>query len=155
MPGRTVTELQRRYGREGDEVLGALRAVVSEKGRIDPADVDRVAAELHLPRAHVNGAASFYEDLAPTPRGSRHIQVCAGTACFAAGAGTHLRAISEALDVPLGGISSDGSVSLQPVYCLGYCYGGPAALDGEQPCAGPDLVEQLTGVAEPRNPRSP
>jgi bidirectional [NiFe] hydrogenase diaphorase subunit len=52
-------------------------------------------------------------------------------------------------------MSADGSVSLQPVYCLGYCYGGPAALDGETPCAGPDLVEQLTGKAPRQDPEIP
>ncbi len=155
MPGRTVTELQRRYGRDGSRVLAALRGLASKRGRIEPADIDRVAAELHLPRAHVNGAASFYDDLAPTQRGERHVRVCTGTACFAASAGEHLGAISEALDAPIGGVSADGSVSLQPVYCLGYCYGGPAALDGERPCAGPDLVDQLSGAAAPRDPEIP
>jgi bidirectional [NiFe] hydrogenase diaphorase subunit len=52
-------------------------------------------------------------------------------------------------------MSADGSVSLQPVYCLGYCYGGPAALDGEIPCAGPDLVEQLSGNAARQDPEIP
>jgi NADH:ubiquinone oxidoreductase subunit F (NADH-binding)/NADH:ubiquinone oxidoreductase subunit E len=155
MPGRTVTELERRYGRDGSRVLASLRDVASEKGRIEPADIDRVAAELRLPRAHVNGAASFYEDLAPTERGDRHVRVCTGTACFAAGGGAHLGAISEALDAPIGGVAADGSVSLQPVYCLGYCYGGPAALDGERPCAGPNLVDQLTERAESRDPEIP
>ena len=114
-----------------------------------------MAAELGLPRAHVNGAASFYADLAGTERGRRHVQVCAGTACFAASAGAHLRDVSEALGAPGGAMSGDGEVSLQPVYCLGYCYGGPAALDGERPCAGFDLVDQLTGDAPRRDPEIP
>jgi NADH:ubiquinone oxidoreductase subunit F (NADH-binding)/NADH:ubiquinone oxidoreductase subunit E len=155
MPGRIVTEMERRYGRDGASVLAALRAVAMGRGRVDPADIDRIAAELRLPRAHVNGAASFYDDLAPTRRGERHVRVCAGTACFAASAGAHLEAVSAALEAPIGGVSADGSVSLQPVYCLGYCYGGPAALDGEQACAGPDLVGQLIGEADPRDPEIP
>ena len=155
MPGRTVTELERRYGRRGADVLGALRDVVAATGRIEPADVDRIAAELRLPRAHVNGAASFYADLAPTPRGRRHVRVCAGTACFAASAGTHLDAVAVALGAPVGGVSEDGGVSVQPVHCLGYCYGGPAALDDEQPCAGADLIDQLTGGSDPRDPEIP
>ena len=155
MPGRTVTSLERRYGRPGAEVLDALRAVAEEKGRIEPADVERVAASLNLPRAHVNGAASFYADLASTPRGRRHVQVCDGTACFAASGGTHIDAVSEALGVAPGSVSGDGEVSLQPVYCLGYCYGGPAALDDGVPCAGADLAEQLSGQAARRDPEIP
>jgi NADH:ubiquinone oxidoreductase subunit F (NADH-binding)/NADH:ubiquinone oxidoreductase subunit E len=155
VPGRTVTELERRLERPATEVLDRLRAVAVERGRIEGEDIDRVAAELGLPRAHVNGAASFFSDLAPTPRGRRHVQVCAGTACFAASSGEHLDATAAALGAPLGGVSADGECSLQPVYCLGYCYGGPAALDGGEPCAGADLVAQLSGEAERSDPEIP
>jgi NADH:ubiquinone oxidoreductase subunit F (NADH-binding)/NADH:ubiquinone oxidoreductase subunit E len=147
--------LQRRYERPGSEVLKRLRRVTHERGRVEAADVDRISAELELPRAHVNGAASFYSDLAPTSRGSRHVQVCAGTACFAAGGESGPRLLAERLGAPLGGISDDGGVSVQPAYCLGYCYGGPAALDGETAYAGPDLVEQLTGKAPRQDPEIP
>jgi NADH:ubiquinone oxidoreductase subunit F (NADH-binding) len=46
-------------------------------------------------------------------------------------------------------------VSLQAVRCLGYCYGAPAALDGDQPRAGADLPDQLTGRSGPRDPPVP
>jgi NADH:ubiquinone oxidoreductase subunit F (NADH-binding)/NADH:ubiquinone oxidoreductase subunit E len=155
MPGRTVTSLERRFGRRGSEVLDSLRAVAEEKGRIEPADVDAIAARLGIPRAHVNGAASFYADLAPTPRGRRHVQVCDGTACFAAAAGKQVDDVSAELGVAPGSVSEDGEVSLQTVYCLGYCYGGPAALDDGSPCAGADLAAQLGGRAPRHDPEIP
>jgi NADH:ubiquinone oxidoreductase subunit F (NADH-binding)/NADH:ubiquinone oxidoreductase subunit E len=155
LPGQTVTELERRYGRPAEEVLDRLRRVKASRGRIAAEDVDRVAAETDLPRAHVNGAASFYADLGFGRRGNRHVCVCDGTACFAASCGKHVEATAAELGAPAGGCSEDGEVSLQPVYCLGYCYGGPSALDGEAPRAGPDLVEQLAGRAEPRDPEIP
>jgi formate dehydrogenase iron-sulfur subunit len=108
-----------------------------------------------LPRAHVHGAASFYADLGTEPRGRRHVRVCAGTACFAASGGEHIDAVAGRLGVEPGAVSDDGETSLETVYCLGYCYGGPAALDGEVPCAGSDLVEQLTGDAPRRDPDVP
>ena len=103
----------------------------------------------------MNAAASFYADLGFRPRGDRHVQVCAGTACFAASRGTHVRAVANELGADPNGVSRDGADSLQPVYCLGYCYGGPAALADERPHAGPDLVEQLGGRAERRDPEIP
>jgi NADH:ubiquinone oxidoreductase subunit F (NADH-binding)/NADH:ubiquinone oxidoreductase subunit E len=136
-------------------VLDRLRAAQRERGRITPEDVDAIAAELRLPRAHVNAAASFYADLGFAPRGRRHVQVCAGTACFAASRGAHIRELSAELDAPPNGMSPDGADSLQPVYCLGYCYGGPAALADEAPHAGPDLVDQVAGRAERRDPEIP
>jgi NADH-quinone oxidoreductase subunit F len=39
---------------------------------------------------------------------------------------------------------------LQEVRCLGYCYAGPAALDDDDVCAGPDVAAQLTR-ARPRH----
>jgi NADH:ubiquinone oxidoreductase subunit F (NADH-binding)/NADH:ubiquinone oxidoreductase subunit E len=155
VPGRTITELERRLDRSATVVLDRLREMTAGGGTLDAHDVDGLAAELRLPRAHLNGAASFYSDLAPSPRGRRHVRICAGTACFAATGGTHLGEVAEALGAPLGGVSEDGERSLQGVYCLGYCYAGPAALDGDEPRSGPDLVAQLTGEAAPRDPDPP
>jgi NADH:ubiquinone oxidoreductase subunit E len=140
-PRQATVELERRYGRRAGEVLERLRRVKSEHGRITQADVNRVAGELEIPRAHVNGAASFYADLGFDAVGDRHVRVCGGAACFAATGGTHIEAIESA--VP-------SATSVQQVYCLGYCYGCPAALDGETARAGPDLVEQLLDPATAR-----
>jgi NADH:ubiquinone oxidoreductase subunit F (NADH-binding)/NADH:ubiquinone oxidoreductase subunit E len=150
-----VIELERRYGLAGMTVLERLREAKARSGRIAPGDVARIAYELGLPRAHVHGAASFYADLGFEPSGARHLRVCAGTACFAATGGTHIDDLELRLGVRRGEASADGQVSLQPVYCLGYCYASPAALDGELPCAGPDLVEQLAGDVPTRDPEIP
>ena len=123
-----TVELERRYHRGATEVLERLRRAKAERGRIAPEDVDRIAAELGLPRAHVNGAASFYADLGFDERAGRVVRACAGTACFAA---THAEARPGRSEPR----SADGTV--EPVYCLGYCYAGPAALDGETATRGP------------------
>src|SRR6266536_836884 len=142
VPGQTVSELERRYGRHGDAVLARLREAKAARGRIQRDDVDRIAAELELPRAHVNATASFYADLGFEPLGRRHVQLCDGTACFAARGGQGVEDAARRLGAMHGGVAQDGETSVQPVYCLGYCYGGPAALDGEDPHAGADLVDQ-------------
>ncbi|MGI9557209.1 MAG: NAD(P)H-dependent oxidoreductase subunit E [Solirubrobacterales bacterium] len=141
--------------RSGEQVLGLLRRAGTEAGGIGADEVAGVAAELDLPVAHVNGAASFYADLAPTERGARHVQVCCGTACLAAREGRGPASDAAHLGTPLGSVSEDGSVSSQPVHCLGYCYAGPSALDGEDPCAGPDLADQLSGRAVRQDPEIP
>jgi NADH:ubiquinone oxidoreductase subunit F (NADH-binding)/NADH:ubiquinone oxidoreductase subunit E len=154
-PREPVVEYERRYGRRGDLVLERLRRVRDDRGQITGSDVDRVAEELRLPRAHVYGAATFFEELGTRPRGRRRVQVCAGTACFAASGGRHLPADERELGLSRGDSAPDGSASLQPVYCLGYCYAGPAALDNEHACVGPDLVDQLAGRAPRRDPAIP
>jgi NADH:ubiquinone oxidoreductase subunit F (NADH-binding)/NADH:ubiquinone oxidoreductase subunit E len=149
--GQQVGELERRYERPGIEVLERLRRSKAGTGRLERADVARVADELGLPRAHVNGAASFYSELA-VAHGRRHVRACVGTACLAAACGAHVSALERELGVPDGSVAGDGGVSLEGVYCLGYCYGGPAALDGERPHAGADLSDQLAGRARRGDP---
>ncbi|SEU14392.1 formate dehydrogenase iron-sulfur subunit [Nonomuraea wenchangensis] len=84
------------------------------------------------------------------------MRVCTATACFAAQAGRHLPAVESALGVTADDDRDpDPGVSLRTVRCLGYCYGGPAALDGVTPCAGPDVADQLAGRARPQAPPIP
>ena len=144
---QATVELERRYGRRAGEVLERLRSARVSSGGLTPSNVAAVAEQVRLPRAHVNGAATFFADLATDPPGDRDLRVCAGTACLAATGGTHLERV-EAL-------ARASGASCQRVYCLGYCYGCPAALDGEEPRAGRDLVEQLDGRAPKSDPPIP
>lgn len=107
-----------------------------------------------LPTAAAHGARTYFADL-HAPRGDRHVRVCAGTACFVASGGRSMSRVEAALGVAVGERAADGSVSLQRVHCLGYCYGGPAVLDGDTPLAGPDVVDQLIGRADPVDPPIP
>jgi bidirectional [NiFe] hydrogenase diaphorase subunit len=121
-------------------VLEHLRVAESRHGVVTPADEREVTLASGVPSAAVHGTATYYADLRGR-RGARHVRVCAGTACYlASGGGKHLARVSDALGVPAGGCREDGSVSLQEVHCLGYCYAGPAALDGDEPRVGADLA---------------
>ncbi len=126
-------------------MLERLRRAKAERGRIAPEDVDRIAAELGLPRAHVNGAASFFADLGFEEREGRVVRACAGASCFGATRGANRQDVHAAVS----------GATVEPVYCLGYCYASPSALDGETACAGPDLAEQLAGRAARNDPAIP
>jgi NADH:ubiquinone oxidoreductase subunit F (NADH-binding)/NADH:ubiquinone oxidoreductase subunit E len=140
-----TVELERRYHRGATDVLERLRRAKAERGRIAPEDVDRIASELGLPRAHVNGAAAFYADLGFAGRAGRVVRVCAGASCFGATHGGHAHAARTAVE----------DASVEHVYCLGYCYASPSALDGETAHAGANLVEQLAGREPRTDPRIP
>ena len=57
-----------------------LQDVAKRSGAVTTADERATAIELKVPVAAVHGAATFYDDLARTPRGRRHVRVCEGTA---------------------------------------------------------------------------
>jgi NADH:ubiquinone oxidoreductase subunit F (NADH-binding)/NADH:ubiquinone oxidoreductase subunit E len=145
-PRNAMVELERRQGRRATEVIERLRRVQQAGGRIESEDVDRVAAELRLPRAHVYGAASFYADFTSEVPTGRRVRLCDGASCFAATGGRHAAGVRERLA---------GAADVEGVYCLGYCYASPSALDGERAHTGEDLAEQLVGEAPRRDPPIP
>jgi NADH:ubiquinone oxidoreductase subunit F (NADH-binding)/NADH:ubiquinone oxidoreductase subunit E len=143
-----------RRGRPGDKLIESLAE--ARPGTRDGPEVwaPAVAARVGLPAAAALGPASYYADLA-APHGDRHVRVCAATACFAAGGGGHLAEVEHELGVAAHTASPRGDVSVQAVRCLGYCYAGPAALDGDTPCTGATLPAQLAGREPPRAPEIP
>jgi len=143
-----------RRGQLGDRLLESLARVGEETPESPSTWAPGVATRAGLPAAAGLGPASYYADLA-TPHGRRHVRVCAATACFAAQAGRHLSDVEHELGVTAGTVSPDGERSLQAVRCLGYCYAGPAALDGHTPCTGPTLADQLAGREPPQAPEIP
>lgn len=143
-----------RRGRPGERLVESLAE--ARAATVDGPEVwaPAVAARLGLPAAAALGPASYYGDLA-VPHGERHVRVCTATACFAAGGGGHLAEVERELGVAAHTPSPSGDVSVQTVRCLGYCYAGPAALDGDTPCTGATLPAQLAGREPPRAPGIP
>ena len=139
-----------RYAARFDRPIGDVRNMLRSSG----AEPTAIARALGLPAAAVQGPASFFSDFS-APRGARHVRVCTAAACFAATAGAHVAEVEAALGVETGRRTADGSVSVQAVRCLGYCFAGPAALDGDQACAGADLAAQLRGESAPKAPPIP
>ncbi|MGV9804921.1 NADH-quinone oxidoreductase subunit NuoE family protein [Micromonospora chersina] len=129
-------DLQERLGRPGTRMLDRLRQAQAEDGRVDADDLTRAAGEFGWPVAAVTGSATYYADFAEGRRGRRHVRVCEGTSCLVSGRGQQIAWLERALGVRLGECAADGSVSLQGVRCLGYCYDAPAVLDGELPASG-------------------
>ncbi|MFJ7175984.1 NAD(P)H-dependent oxidoreductase subunit E [Streptomyces massasporeus] len=143
-----------RRGRPGERLVESLTEARVTTGDGPEAWAPAIAARAGLPAAAALGPASYYADLA-APHGDRHVRVCTATACFAASGGEHLAEAERELGVAAHTASPRGDVSLQAVRCLGYCYAGPAALDGDTPCTGASLSAQLAGREPPRAPQIP
>ena len=116
--------------REGP-LLPILHALQQEFGYIDEAAEPLIAEALNITRAEVHGVVSFYHDFRRQPAGRHVLKLCRAEACQAAG-GDSLAAHAEArLGMAMGTTAADGSVTLEPVYCLGLCSVAPSAmLDG-------------------------
>src|SRR5579863_10784721 len=112
-------------------LLPLLHALIEEFGFIDDTAVPQIADSLNLTRAEVHGVVTFYHDFRREPAGKHILKLCRAEACQSAG-GDPLAARAEArLGLKMGATAPDGSVTLEPVYCLGLCATAPSAmLDG-------------------------
>jgi formate dehydrogenase subunit gamma len=87
-----------------------------------------IAVALNISRAEVHGIVTFYHEFRRTVPGRHVLRICRAEACQAVGAaalGAHVR---SALAVDWHETTADGWVTLEPVFCLGLCATGPAAL---------------------------
>lgn len=136
-------------GQEGP-LLPILHALQLAFGHIPEVAIPQVALALNLSRAEVHGVVSFYHDFRGVPVGRHEVKLCRAEACQARGGRAVELAIEAALGVAMGGTTTDGGVTLTPVYCLGLCASGPAAMvDGAPiarltPSGAADLAARLT-----------
>lgn len=106
--------------------LQRLKQVMHDRRLITKEDVAVVARASGQPEAAVWGVATYYGDLGTERRGRTRVKVCKGTACHAACGGASVAWMEEALGLRVGETSADGAVSLEAVYCLGFCNAGPS-----------------------------
>lgn len=111
-----------RHAHEEGPLLPILHDVQAEFGCVDEAAKRHLAHALNLTRAEIHGVVSFYSDFRDTPAERPVVKLCRAEACQARG--------SEALAEAAGRLAA-GRVEVEPVYCLGLCAVGPAALKGD------------------------
>ncbi len=107
-------------------LLPVLRALQETFGAIDPRAVPIVAQMLNLSRAEVHGVVTFYRDFRSVPAAPTRVSVCRAEACQSMGAARLVGHAERRLGVGMGETTSDRSVTLDQVFCLGNCAMAPA-----------------------------
>jgi formate dehydrogenase subunit gamma len=112
-------------------LLPILHAVQAEFGHVPQDALPVIALALNISRAEVHGVMSFYHDFREQPAGRHVLKLCRAEACQAMGANTLADNAKSRLGVDWNGTTANGAVTLEPIFCLGLCACGPAAmLDG-------------------------
>jgi formate dehydrogenase subunit gamma len=113
-------------------LIKALHALQNTHGFIDAALLPVIADMFNLTKAEVKGVISFYEDFRRSPAGTHVIKICQAEACQAVGARELTEKLRAALDLegPFSGCDTSvtGNITIEPVFCLGLCASGPAAV---------------------------
>jgi formate dehydrogenase subunit gamma len=97
-------------------------------GHVPEAALQVIADALNITRAEVHGVMSFYHDFRQVPAGRHVVKICRAEACQAVGADALAARTLEKLGTEWHGTTANGAVTIEPVYCLGLCACGPAAM---------------------------
>jgi formate dehydrogenase subunit gamma len=113
-------------------LLPILHGLQAEFGYVPQETLVLISAALNLSRAEVHGVMTFYHDYRDHPAGRHVLKLCRAEACQSMGGDLVADRVKRALGIDFHGTTADGSVTLEPVYCLGLCACAPAGmLDGE------------------------
>ena len=112
--------------------LPMLHALQAAFGFIPEEVVPMIAQALNLSRAEVHGIVTFYHDFRHHPPGRHVLKLCRAEACQSMGGDALASHAQAKLRAGWGETTSDGALTVEPVYCLGLCACAPTAmLDGK------------------------
>lgn len=130
-------------------MLPLLHRIQDEFGYIPESAKQIIATALNVSRAEVHGVVTFYHDFRDHPAGRHCLKLCRAEACQSMGGDALAEKAKAMLGLDWHETAADGSVTLEPVFCLGLCAQAPAAmLDGalyarlDEDCLG-DIVEEV------------
>lgn len=124
---RIAEILEAHRGLEGP-LLPILHAIQEAFGYVPDSAIPQIAKELTLSKAEVHGVISFYHDFRAKPAGRHVLKLCRAESCQTMGADAVADRIKRALGIDWHETTADGRVTLEPVFCLGLCACGPAAM---------------------------
>jgi len=121
-----------RHGNKPDELLEIFHEMQHELGFVPEETLPIIASALSRSRAEIYGVLTFYHEFKRHPVGKHVIKICRAEACQAMGTEELCQHAETKLNVPLGGTTADGSVTIEQVFCLGNCALSPAVMVGEK-----------------------
>jgi formate dehydrogenase subunit gamma len=127
-----------RVGEKG-ATIPIFHDLMARFGYVDRTIVPVVAEALNLSRAEIHGTLTFYHDFRDHAPGRRTLKVCRAEACQSRGGGAMQEALKQKLGIDWHGTTSDGAITIEPVYCLGLCACAPALLVDDAPVGNVDL----------------
>ena len=124
---RTAAIIHELKGLEGP-LLPILHGIQEEFGHVPQASLPVIAEALNISNAEVHGVVTFYHDYRSHPAGRHVLKVCQAEACQSMGSDAVAAKFKQLLGIGFHETTRDGSVTLEPVYCLGLCAVAPSAM---------------------------
>jgi NADH-quinone oxidoreductase subunit E len=116
-----IRAIGEQYPESRSAILPALRLAQERYGWLSREAFEQVADALDLTPAYCMSVASFYDMFQLEPVGTHMVEVCTNICCGLVNAQAVLEAFEDELGVAPGQTTSDGTVTLRAVECLGGC----------------------------------
>ncbi len=117
-----------RYAHRAENLVQILREVQDCLGYLPTDAIDYLCANLHLPRARVEGTASFYSFFHMQPPGMYRVLFSDNITDRMLGNQSLMERLCRNLWIEPGKLAEDGLVSVAATSCTGMCDQGPALL---------------------------
>ena len=115
--GEVLSDVERKRG----ILIHAFQSIQKEYNYLPEDVLNALSRKLDIPLVEVYSTASFYKHFYFKPRGKNIVCVCVGTACHVRGSGKVLEKVEESFGIKEGETTSDMSVTLETVGCVGCC----------------------------------
>jgi NADH-quinone oxidoreductase E subunit len=116
-----IRAIGEQYPESRSAILPALRLAQERYGWLSREAFEQVADALDLTPAYCMSVASFYDMFQLEPVGTHMVEVCTNICCGLVNAQAVLEAFEDELGIAPGQTTSDGTVTLRAVECLGGC----------------------------------
>ena len=131
-------------------LLPLLHAIQDDLGYVPEDAYLPISKALALSVAEVHGVVTFYHHFRTHPAGRHILQICRAESCQAMGSGKLEAAIKTKLGIDYHQTTSDGAITLEPIYCLGNCACSPAVMLDDEVYGRMDNQKIVELVAEAR-----
>lgn len=109
-------------------LLPLLHAIQDDIGWVPEASYLPISKGLALSVAEVHGVVTFYHHFRTHPVGKHILHVCRAESCQAMGAFQLEAEIKAKLGIDYHQTTTNGAITLEPIYCLGNCACSPAVM---------------------------
>lgn len=113
-------------------LLPILHGIQDALGYVPREAIAQIAQVLNLSRAEIHGVVSFYHHFRTSPPGRHTVYLCRAESCQSMGANQLVEHAKAKLGVDFHETTSDGAITLEPIYCLGNCACSPAMMIDEE-----------------------
>jgi formate dehydrogenase subunit gamma len=132
-------------------LLPLLHAIQDDIGYVPESVYPQISKALALSVAEVHGVVTFYHHFRTHQKGKHILQVCRAESCQAMGSSVLEEHTKKYLNVDYHQTTSDGAITLEPVYCLGNCALSPAVMLDDEVHGRVDSLKIINLINEVRN----